>query len=94
MKADRQAEVSGMVRSIEEFCQRVREGLATANFEQKRKLLELLIDRVVIANGEVEIRYAIPTGPAGESVRFCHLRSDYIGTPNLVDALNLHLLSK
>ncbi len=77
MIVDRQAEVSGMVRSIEEFCQRVRDGLATANFEQKRKLIELLVDRVVVANGEVEIRYAIPTGPAGEHVRFCHLRSDY-----------------
>src|SRR5215216_3183553 len=84
MKVDRQAEVSGMVGSIEEYCQRVGEGLATANFEQKRKLIELLVDRVVVANGEVEIRYAIPTGPAGEHVRFCHLRSDYFRAPYLI----------
>jgi site-specific DNA recombinase len=81
MKVDRQAEVSGMVASMEEFCQRVREGLAAANFEQKRQLIELLVDRVVVANGEVEIRYAIPTGPAGEHIRFCHLRSDYFRHP-------------
>lgn len=81
VKADRQAEVSGMVSSIEEFCERVRAGLEAASFEQKRQLTELLVDRVVVANGEVEIRYAIPTGPAGEHVRFCHLRSDYFSDP-------------
>jgi site-specific DNA recombinase len=81
MKVDRQAEVSGMVGSIEVFCRRVRDGLEGASFEQKRKLIELLVDRVVVANGEVEIRYAIPTGPAGEHIRFCHLRSDYFSNP-------------
>ncbi len=39
--------------------------------------MELLIDRVVVTDGEVEIRYVIPTSPKGEQVRFSHLRSDY-----------------
>ena len=35
--------------------------LFEATFEQKRLVVELLIDRVVVTNGEVEIRYVIPT---------------------------------
>ena len=56
------------------FCQRVRTGLAHATFEQQRTLVELLIDRVLVANGDVEIRYAIPSHPRGEMTRFCQLR--------------------
>src|SRR5262245_23135199 len=66
-----------MVHSIAAFCQRVQAGLAQATFAQKRTLVELLIDRVLVANGDVEIRYAIPTHPRGEMTRFCQLRKDY-----------------
>ena len=63
------------------FCQRVQRGLNEATFEQKRQLIELLIDRVVVTDEEVEIRYAIPTSLKGESVRFCHVRLDYFNEP-------------
>ena len=76
-QVDRQAELAGLVASVEAFCGRVQAGLAQANFEQKRQLVELLIDRVVVTHDEVEIRYVIPTSPASEPVRFCHLRKDY-----------------
>jgi len=46
-------------------------------FEHKRQLIELLIDRVVVTNEEVEIRYVIPTSPNSEHTRFCHLRANY-----------------
>jgi site-specific DNA recombinase len=72
-----QAEVAGLAASAEDFCRRVQQSLATTTFEQKRKLVELLIDRVVVTNEEVEIRYVIPTSPQSEQVRFMHLRSDY-----------------
>jgi site-specific DNA recombinase len=52
-----------MVHSIAAFCQRVQAGLAQATFAQQRTLVELLIDRVLVADGDVEIRYAIPTHP-------------------------------
>jgi site-specific DNA recombinase len=78
-QVDRQAELAGLVASVEAFCGRVQAGLAQANFEQKRQLVELLIDRVVVTHDEVEIRYVIPTSQASEQVRFCHLRKDYFG---------------
>jgi site-specific DNA recombinase len=74
-------QLAGMVQSIKAFCQRVEIGLSGATFEQKRQLVELLIDRVVVTGEEVEIRYAIPTSPKGETIRFCHLRLDYFDGP-------------
>ncbi len=76
-QADRQAEVAGLLISIEAFCQRVRAGLHSATFPERRQLIELLIDRVVVTDDEVEIRYVIPTHPGSEHVRFCQLRKDY-----------------
>ena len=74
---DRQKELAGLFRSIEAFCSKIQQGLALASFEQRRSLIELLIDRVIVTDGEVEIRYVMPTAPASEQVRFCHLRLDY-----------------
>jgi site-specific DNA recombinase len=75
--ANKHVELAGIARSMEELCQRVSCGVEQASFEQKRQLIELLIDRVVVTNGEVEIRYVIPTSPSSEQTRFCHLRSNY-----------------
>jgi site-specific DNA recombinase len=74
-------ELGGIAGSIKDFCERVGVGLANATFEQKRKLVQLLIDRVIVSEEEVEIRYVIPTDPSSEHMRFCHLRSDYLGNP-------------
>jgi site-specific DNA recombinase len=76
-QGDRQSELSSRLVSIRNFCDRVATGLAKATFAQKRALVELLIDRVVVTNGDVEIRYVIPTTPNSEKSRFCHLRKDY-----------------
>ena len=80
--ADRRGETARLAAQAEMFCRRVREGLEQANFERKRELLELLVDRVVVTDGDVEIRYVIPTGPDGERESFCRLRTDYLhGAP-------------
>ncbi|MDP9314426.1 MAG: recombinase family protein [Chloroflexota bacterium] len=74
---ERQLELSTLVDGIEAFCARIQTGLEEATFEQRRQLVELVVDRVVVTNDEVEIRYVIPTTAASEHVRFCHLRADY-----------------
>lgn len=72
-----QLEVAAMATSIDTFCQQAQQGLAQATFAQRRQLIELLIDRVVVDETQVEIRYVIPTSEAGTKTRFCHLRTDY-----------------
>ena len=81
VSAQRHDELAAMVQSIETFCQRVAQGLTEATCEQKRQLIELLVDRVVVTGEEVEIRYVIPTSSKGETMRFCHLRLDYFDAP-------------
>ncbi|MBA2616927.1 MAG: recombinase family protein [Rubrobacter sp.] len=76
--AGERTELAGIADSIEGFCEQVRAGLANATFEQKRRLVELLIDRVIVSDEEVEIRYVVPTSPEGPHQPFCHLRTDYL----------------
>jgi site-specific DNA recombinase len=77
----RQHQVAELTVSLEAFRERVQRGLAQASFEQRRELVLLLIDRVVVTNANVEIRYALPTSPGSEQVRFGHLRKDYFHAP-------------
>jgi len=77
--AERRGETAQLAAHAEAFCRRVREGLADADFERKRALLELLVDRVIVTDGVVEIRYVVPTGPDGEREPFWRLRTDYRG---------------
>jgi site-specific DNA recombinase len=76
--ANERIELAKIADSIERFCEQVRSGLSDATFEQKRALVELLIDQVVVTDEEVEIRYVVPTSPEGPHHPFCHLRSDYL----------------
>jgi site-specific DNA recombinase len=80
-QVDQAHELAGLLSGMEAFAARVRVGLTEATFEQRRQLVELLIDRVVVSGAEVEIRYVIPTSTPSEQVRFCHLRLDYIDPP-------------
>jgi hypothetical protein len=82
-QVERTVELAGVVSSIEEFAARIGRGLAEATFEQRRQLVELLIDRVVVSHEEVEIRYVLPTTEASEQVHFSHLRTDYRAGPLL-----------
>jgi site-specific DNA recombinase len=67
-----------LANNIQEFCQRIQPTLDDLNYEQRRQLVELLIDRVIVDDDQVEIRYVIPTSPQGENSYFCHLRTDYL----------------
>ena len=79
--ARQKLELGAVADGIEAFCQTIRAGLATATFEQRRLLAELLIDRVVVTDGQVEIRYVLPTSPDGPHRPFCQLRKDHLDSP-------------
>jgi hypothetical protein len=76
-QAQQQVKVAGLAQGIEAFCRRIHPTLDQLTFAQRRQVVELLIDRVIINDGQVEIRYVVPTGPKGETTPFCHLRLDY-----------------
>ena len=69
--------LSQVADSIEIFCAKIRPALEQADFEKKRQLVEFLIDRVVVTNGDVEIHYVIPTQPEGPYIPFSHLCLNY-----------------
>ncbi len=80
-QAQQQVDVLALAHGIDAFCHRLGPTLDHLTFTQRRQLVELLIDRVIVNDGQVEIRYVVPTGPKGETVPFCHLRLDYFDRP-------------
>jgi len=79
--AGQKLELQAVADGIEAFCQAIRAGLATATFTQRRQLAELLIDRVIVTDDQVEIRYVLPTSPDGPHRPFCQLRKDHLNAP-------------
>jgi hypothetical protein len=70
--------LSAVAQSLEAFCAQVRDGLHAATFEQRRALVDLLLDRVMVTDGDVEIRYVFPTTCHGPPIRCSHVRVDYL----------------
>jgi site-specific DNA recombinase len=73
----RLVQVGAIAQSMTQVVAQLRVGLDQVDFEQRRQLVELLIDRVVVTNSRAEIRYVIPTTTGSTKTRFCHLRTDY-----------------
>ena len=80
-QAHQQVDILALSHGIEAFCHRIGPTLDQLPVAQRRQLVELLIDRVIVNDGQVEIRYVVPTGPKGETTPFCHLRLDYLHRP-------------
>jgi site-specific DNA recombinase len=70
LQAQQQLEVAQLATHIESYCQRLQPTLAQLTFAQRRQLVELLIDRVIVDDHQVELRYAIPTSARGEQFPF------------------------
>ena len=69
-QVDRQGEVARVGLSMEEFCRRVREGLDQATWEQKRQLIEWLVVRVIVTDGEVGSAMRSPPAPPAKAPAF------------------------
>jgi site-specific DNA recombinase len=76
--AGQRLELQATANGIKAFCQAIRAGLTASSFEHRRQLAELLIDRVIITDDQVEIRYVLPTSPEGPHRPFCQLRKDHL----------------
>jgi site-specific DNA recombinase len=46
--------------NIEAFCDAVKQGIENASFEDRRKIIELLVEEVIVINRRVEIIHIIP----------------------------------
>src|SRR5262249_3651648 len=76
-QVDQQQPLAQVASALTDVGSRVQRGLVLATFEQRRQLVDLLMDRVVVTDADVEIRSVLPTTPASEHVRVSHVRTGY-----------------
>ena len=61
-RANRENEVR-LLEGVEAFCASVRQSLEEPSFEVKQKVLQLVVDRIVVEESRVVIQHVVPTGP-------------------------------
>jgi site-specific DNA recombinase len=57
---DQRAKAQGVMTDLTAFCQRVRDRLETASPANQQALLQLVIERIIVHDGSLEIRHVIP----------------------------------
>ena len=64
LQAERQA-AKAVWSDLEAFCRRVRSRLDEATLAERQRILQLLIERVIVGEDSLEIRHVIPLGRHG-----------------------------
>ena len=52
-----------LVQGLEEFCTSMHHALQNPEYEIKQKILQLVVDRIVVDEQQLTIRHVVPTGP-------------------------------
>ena len=60
LQHQQQVRLAELSANVEELCQTVGVGLQALDFAGRRKIIELLVDRMLLSHDAVEIRYAVP----------------------------------
>ncbi len=74
-RANRENELR-LLEGVEAFCASVRESLEEPSFEVKQKVLQLVVDRIVVEESRVVIQHVVPTGPVS-----LQTEQQTVGTP-------------
>ncbi|MDQ6740872.1 MAG: recombinase family protein [Actinomycetota bacterium] len=61
-RADRERQVR-LVEGLDAFCASVRAGLEDPSFELKQRILQLVVDRIVVEDERIVVYHVVPTGP-------------------------------
>jgi site-specific DNA recombinase len=73
-----------VIQAIEHFCEVTRKGLETASFEERRRVVELIVEKVVVTGTEIVIHHIISIQPSIVNLRFDDF--DFHASP--IDALS------
>jgi hypothetical protein len=52
-----------LIQGAERFCASIQHALAAPSFATKQQVLQLVVDRIVVAEDEIMVHHIIPAGP-------------------------------
>jgi hypothetical protein len=67
---------------VEAFCASVRRSLEEPSFEVKQKVLQLVVDRIVVEESRVVIQHVVPTGAVRLQTEQHPPEKVYFGNPS------------
>jgi site-specific DNA recombinase len=77
-RQDRAAELR-LLEGVEAFCASIRDAMVAPSFEVKQKVLQLVVQRIVVEDHRITIEHVVPSGPLrlqtehhlNKKLRFC-----------------------
>jgi len=80
-RLDRVAELR-LLEGVDAFCTSIRDAMVAPSFEVKQKVLQLVVQRIVVEDHRITIEHVVPSGPIrlqpehhpGKNLRFCATR--------------------
>ena len=72
LRERREEESLKALKHLEQFCHRVAQGLEAMTFEERQRLLRLVVERITMQGGHVRIETVIPAGWDGVQLRTRH----------------------
>jgi len=84
-RQDRAAELR-LLEGVEAFCASIRDAMGAPSFEVKQKVLQLVVQRIVVEDHRITIEHVVPSGPLRlqtehhlrRNIRFCITSSQTI----------------
>ena len=61
-RLDRAAELR-LLEGVDAFCTSIRDAMVTPSFEVKQKVLQLVVQRIVVEDHRITIEHVVPSGP-------------------------------
>ena len=65
----RQEDARDALQYLDRFCRRVAVGLGALSFEERQRVLRLLVERITVVDGRVRVEAIIPTGDDSDQLR-------------------------
>jgi site-specific DNA recombinase len=93
-EAARQGQLRLVITRLEEFAGKVKDGLSTADWNQKRDLIRTMVQRVEIGTEDVNVVFRVPPDPFESSpdwgiLQHCRNCKDTLLAKEIIDTLSL-----
>jgi hypothetical protein len=76
-RQEREQEIR-LLQGLDDFCTSVQEALVDPSFDIKRKVLQLVVDRIIVEGTRLVVRHIVPAGPVRLQTEHFQSKTPYL----------------